>query len=50
VNNIYNNGYDYPKQGQDKEYFEKILCDPGILQSTHMLSGSNYVEKAGTTN
>jgi len=49
VNSVYNNGYDYPKEGQDPVYFEKILCDPGILKPEYMLTGTYYKEETGST-
>ena len=38
----YNVGYDYPKEGQDKEFFERILCDKGILQTANMMAETKF--------
>jgi hypothetical protein len=45
----YHSGYDYPKEGQDKAFFERIMCDKGILTTGNMMAGTNFSPAAGTT-
>jgi hypothetical protein len=48
VNNLFNNGYDYPPGNQQSAFFDKILCDSGILKPSHMMTGQGYQEVMGT--
>lgn len=49
MNNLYNNGYNYPPTNQESTFFEKILCDHGILKPSFMMTGQGYSEVTGTT-